>query len=342
MPALEHLAWTDDVSHARWLTGRLGDHGANVVTAIVPMGFEAYARVLHPAGDPVPGGRRLVRWREVADWSGRTLRPDSPFHGIALPERQVVTPPPWSGEGPRQGSLAAADAEALIAVVRRHTRTPEDCWFCLWDGYGGPGTPLTRTGSGPGALRPEAPIPASPRNAARVELPDRDYFLYRGRVESALVHDQDASVLQTANLWWPEDQAWCVASDVDQPCTYVAGSVALVRSLVGDPALEALEVAPDDPVTVVEPRIAELVRPAVDALFGDGRGRVVTPLGSVDAELQLPRRIGRGWLRYTRRSALGSTGSGAIVLPSGARRDPVLRDTVARHLQDAVIGLVGG
>jgi hypothetical protein len=31
------------------------------------------------------------------------------------------------------------DAEALAAIARQWTGTPEDCWFCVWDGFGWPG-----------------------------------------------------------------------------------------------------------------------------------------------------------------------------------------------------------
>jgi hypothetical protein len=37
-----------------------------VVTSVVPGGFEACARVLHPAEEPLRGGDRVVRWAEVA------------------------------------------------------------------------------------------------------------------------------------------------------------------------------------------------------------------------------------------------------------------------------------
>lgn len=344
MPLLEDLAWSTAVDHTRWLADRLGDHSKNTVADVVPAGFDAYARVLHPAKDATPGGRRLIRWRDVAAWSGRPMEAEAPFHAVAIPQEPVAAAPPWSGQGPCQGTLAVADTRALCAVVRRHTRTPEDCWFCLWDGYGWTGVPLTsRDGDGDGGavVRTDDPIPVAVRAGPRVELPDRSYLLYRGPVECALVEWGERSHHQTANLWWPEDRAWCVASEIDLAWTYVGGSVALVRALVGNPGLEAVEVAPDSPVSVVEPRISRLVVPAVEALLRDGEATLVTTVGSVEAELQLPRRAGRGSLRYQTRSVLGhrSSGTHAVAVTPGDRSE--LRRDVTGHLEQAVVSLVG-
>lgn len=332
MPAFEHLAWTDDVAATAWLGEQPGDGPPAAVTDLVPPGFEAYVRVLHPAADPAPGGRRLVRWRDVAAWSGRPLASHSPFHAVAMPDHDVSGAPPWSGDGPRRGSLAAPDASVLMAAVRRHTRTPDTCWFGLWDGYGRAGSSSAAETSARNRL---ATAPSS------VELIGRRYRLYRGPVECAFIR-MYGSEHQTANVWWPEDRAWFVASEVDLSCTYVGGSVALTRALIGDPGLEAFEVAPDDPVAAVEPRIAELARPAVDSLFDEGYGSVETPIGSVDARLRLPRWLGQGTLAYTTRSRTGAHGGGTLVLSRRQRSGAVLRETIAQYLQEAVIGLVGG
>ncbi len=344
MPLLEDLAWSTAVDHTRWLADRLGDHSKNTVTDVVPAGFDAYARVLHPAKDATPGGRRLIRWRDVAAWSGCPMEPEAPFHAVAIPQEPVAATPPWSGQGPCQGSLAVADARSLCAVVRRHTRTPEDCWFCLWDGYGWTGVPLTSgdaDGESEAVATADDPIPAAVRHGPRVELPHRSYLLYRGPVECALVQWGERPRHQTANLWWPEDRGWCVASEIDLAWTYVGGSVALVRALVGNPGLEAVEVAPDSPVAVVEPRISRLVEPAVEALLSDGEATVVTPVGSVEAELQLPRRSGRGSLRYRAQSALGHHSSGTHAVAATRRDRSELRRDLAGHLEHAVINLVG-
>ena len=105
------------------------------ITIVVPAGFEAYGRVLHPAQTPATGDRP-VRWADVAAWSAMPLRADAQFHSIALPPAAPNGPPPYDGHGPREGSLYAPDGEALASIVRDWTATLEDCWFCVWDGFG--------------------------------------------------------------------------------------------------------------------------------------------------------------------------------------------------------------
>jgi hypothetical protein len=54
---------------------------------------------------------------------------------------------------------------------------------------------------------------------------------------------------QSPTLWWPDDRAWCVASEVDFHSTYVGGSRQLIDRLLGDERIEALEAAVTDRVT---------------------------------------------------------------------------------------------
>jgi hypothetical protein len=49
---------------------------------------------------------------------------------------------------------------------------------------------------------------------------------------------------QSPNIWWPEDRAWVVATEIDDWTTYVGGTKACVEDLL---ASEVLEVVPSDP-----------------------------------------------------------------------------------------------
>ncbi len=46
---------------------------------------------------------------------------------------------------------------------------------------------------------------------------------------------------QSYNLWWPEEKAWFVSSEVDYAWTYVGGSRRLVDDLLVDGRLEVVE-----------------------------------------------------------------------------------------------------
>lgn len=132
MPA---LTFSDAVAEADWVRERLSSFESHIVSSVVPGGFEAYARVLHPAEEP-RADHRLVRWAEVAAWSDMPLRPDSQFHSIALPPHRPSGPAPWSSQGPAEGQMYLPDIDALAEIVRDWTETPASCWFCLWHGWG--------------------------------------------------------------------------------------------------------------------------------------------------------------------------------------------------------------
>jgi hypothetical protein len=51
------------------------------------------------------------------------------------------------------------------------------------------------------------------------------------------------------NIGWPDDRAWCVASEIDLMRMYVGGSRALIDAIVADDHLEAVAVSVDELVT---------------------------------------------------------------------------------------------
>jgi len=74
----------------------------------------------------------------------------------------------------------------VLDVLSRYTRTPGDCYFCLWDGWGqqvhksdGARTLEVRTdaiGAEPGI----DPFSPSVLHEPMVVVPNRAYFLFRG------------------------------------------------------------------------------------------------------------------------------------------------------------------
>jgi hypothetical protein len=326
--------WSSAIDQARWIAERLGPF-AEGVTSVVPAGFDAYARILHPAEEP-GSGQRLVRWREVAAWSGVTLRPDAQFHTVALPATKPKTPAPWRGQGPAEGSPYLPDAEALAEILRGFTTTPEQCFFGLWAGYGFAGTPLVREGSPPAAPLPD-PIPEAVRAGPLVELPGREYLLYEGPVE-AITATASLGHGPTANLAWPADHAWCLASEIDLAWTYVGGSGPLVERLLGDERVECLSADADDPLTRIEPFVAALVERGVEELLASGHTVIATSMGTVEAWLERPTRLRPGALRVRSERFDGGRGGGG----GPVHRSQDLRKAAMFRLTEAVVGLVGG
>ncbi len=357
MPEVE---WSADVGQAEWIRGRLHLFESGEVTSVVPTGFEAYARVLHPAHD---SAARPIRWSEVAAHNGTELRPGAHFPDIALlppgDGRRV-----WAVRGPQEGTLGAGEASALVDVLRQHTTTPDSCWFCLWDGYGwernssySTSFPASDDEPPPGAQpglyagpdadvdvprppgAPDDPIPRQVRGGPRVRLPGRDYFLYTGGLDSALAFVDPEQ--QTPNLWWPADRAWCLASELDLAWTYIGGSRELIDHIVGDDRIEAWPAEPTDTHHMrLPPWLVSAIDGAVSQVLEGHPGRVQTQLGTVTATARRPRRSRHGDLWTTSVRLDGSSdGSGWTSL--SARDEEALAEEIGHQLAWAVIDLLG-
>ena len=220
--APDGVEFSEDVSEARWVEESLSNFGT--LRSLLPDGFPAYARVFHPAyldGDE----ERPVRWSTVASWTGRIVHPKMQFERIAgLSEDlgAIYKDPPW-GSHPKVGSIPEAECRTLVQALRDFTSTPDNCYFCLWEGYGSIDTRLYKAN-------------------ARVQAPGRDYLLFRGPAVSivAFLTGDWRFWRHSPNIWWPEDRAWCVATDIDLYDTYIGGSQECIGSILNNPVLEAL------------------------------------------------------------------------------------------------------
>jgi hypothetical protein len=115
--------------------------------------------------------------------------------------------------------LPKAECAVLVERLQSFTTTPDQCWFAIWEGFGGLDDQGVR---------------------ARVDLPHRRYLLARGPIELAPANALVPPFEQSPNLWWPEDRAWVVATEVDYSWTYVGGPRALVDEVLADDRFEAL------------------------------------------------------------------------------------------------------
>ena len=208
------LVIQEDLAAAAWIEPLLVP-GSFEVQMMTPRGFEAYARIFFP----FPGegaGQEFTSWTELARRSGRTA------HALMESETIVAGPAGQEPAGGGVGSMAAAQFDALLPILARHT-SAADSWFLLWDGFGD--------------LNPRA----FPEHGPKVRHPMRDYYLLRGP------HRGYADFPDDPNYWWPADRAWCVVTDTDFDWAYVAGSAACVREILAVPVLDAYPTRPDNP-----------------------------------------------------------------------------------------------
>ncbi|TCP54193.1 hypothetical protein EV191_103236 [Tamaricihabitans halophyticus] len=216
----------------RWVREGIREFGSSV-SALLPDSLPGYARILHPAWREVHGTARQVSWAEVAGANGRKAHRLMQWPGITgigdLDQWQLGQAKVYDEE-PLLGSLPTEVARPLVEILAKHTETPESCLFGLWHGYGGALQQLPRD--------------------AEIELPHRKLWLYQARVQDATASFTDGSgpEHQSANLWWPSDQAWCVATDIDLASSYVGGSAELIAALLDSPDLEAVDAYLADPI----------------------------------------------------------------------------------------------
>jgi hypothetical protein len=262
MPEHSRLQAVADVSPARWVIAEIGPFGSGV-GGLLPRGFDGYGRLLHPAATDAD---RPVRWAEVASWSGRIIHPRVQFGALTIPIRGSGGGiQPWA-DPPGTGAMPPTQLAALCEILALHTQSADHCWFCLWDGYGWIGDRQSSTTVSATRISCDGDIelqsdqsrllppefPASIVNGPRVSLPQRDYFLLEGPLDAATelgwLLGGRSFVPQSPNLFWPDDRAWCVATEIDLDSTYIGGSSALIRDVLADDHLEALEVSIDDSV----------------------------------------------------------------------------------------------
>jgi hypothetical protein len=319
------------VTEADWIADRLDDWASRDAAIVVPRGFDAYVRLLHPADGGHPE-HRPVRWAEIADWSGLELRPDSGFESVALPLDDRGSPKPWTQRS-RRGSLPQADLAELVDVLRRHTEPAADCFFCIWDGYGWERrVPLTRRRRWrrwrPAEPLPD-PVPKEVRDGPRVELPNRYYLLYQGPLDDAMACIETEH--QSPNLWWPQDRSWCVATGIDLTWTYVGGSKELAAELRSDPRLEAQASQPDDPLHGDDDRLLAVATSAARDLLAGRDSTIVTGVGTMRVWLG-PSRVGPLAFNHERLAEGGGRGSSRIDVE-------LTEEMLTRHVMTALTAL---
>lgn len=229
------LELAPDLSEADWVVerirrslskGKRNLHSGNYI----PEGFDAYARLLHPAYRLNDTEERApLRWAEIAAWNGRTVHPWMDFRRIAnIAKWNPRGYEDW-GHGPSEGRLPSAECQVLAALMQEFTASPERHYFCFWDGYG-----------------QEEFFPAlrgRPKVCIDIGIDLRNHFLFRGRLDSGRIEQAFRS--RSPNIWWPADRAWCIITDIDAMETWVGGSAACIERVLNHPQLEAFPISLD-------------------------------------------------------------------------------------------------
>lgn len=265
--------WTPEVSVADWLAPRLlgwGGHDGTPVAAVVPGGFDAYARVLHPVGQD-DEEIAPTTWATVCEATGRAAHARMQWEAISGTRHfRRTTTKDWDGNEPEQGNLQPVTLAAVLDVLERWTTANQECVMALWDGFGwvgGQGAGLY--GSAGSSTMPPA-YPSEVLDGPRLQLPAREYLLFTGPLRTAqLLGHRTPDELreqwpydwlwrQSPNLLWPGDRTWCLATEIDFDSTLVGGPGELVEALVSDPRLEAYSIEPDSDLGLYGDRVNEL------------------------------------------------------------------------------------
>lgn len=217
---------TDD-ARAAWLTTTLAPAVPRRVASLVPQGFAAHARVLHPAVRYDGDEDVEVPWAAVARHNRRIAHRLMQWPAITGSWDFVADldqPELWN-DAPAEGHLPVAVAGRLAAVLARHTTAPADCWF----GLAADAAPQLVGASG--------------------------YLLVRGPADLAAANFVPEPAEQGPSVWWPADRAWVVVTDPHLTSTFVGGSAAAVADVLTADGIDAWPADPADPVTPGSDRI---------------------------------------------------------------------------------------
>ncbi len=311
-----------------WITHALGSPHDNIVASWVPAGFAAYARVLHEV-DGYDSPSPVVRWGDVARWSGIVLGPATQWIDVALPETVPSEVPPWRNQGPREGWLSRVDTAALAAVL-----DPSECarcFFGVWSGYG-------HLIDVRGSLLKDVPLPARYALQPTLELPWREYQLYEGTPAGATSFIAAGGRFQSASIWWAADRSWFVASEIDLAVTYVGASRDIIDRLLEDPRLETTPSSSDASIMRRVPSwLASVIDAASEEVLATGSTEISLSMGSLRVVFDRRGR-GHGLIHTSFERTFGGRGA------SGGRVEAVdkgeLRDGLRLYIESAVFSMI--
>lgn len=183
---------------------------------------------------------------EPAEWIGESIGGEPWTVGTLIPNRYqsllrlhapAPTPDGW-------WELYRDLFDLVASLGGRHTTTPTQAWFAIWEGHGFDTATSHVAWRDPpaddagrqwrAAERERRRIADRERNSTirsalatvpRFDLPYRTYYLARGPLSAITdMRSPDVDGWRNPDLFWPHDRSWFAATDVDFWSLYVGGS----------------------------------------------------------------------------------------------------------------------
>jgi hypothetical protein len=186
------------------------------------------------SSDPSPAD-----WIVASDVQWAQLVTFGPSGFPAYARLRFLPDPTYEGQreldADRDSASCATDQwQALFELLAAHTATPDDCYFCLWDGW-----PFANS-----THEPTLNVPPDHN------VPARRFFLFRGPLSDAGDWGPDFASGGPAPyepaFVWPADHAWCIANDVDPHWAGIGTDASLIERLIADPQLDVVSADPAD------------------------------------------------------------------------------------------------
>ena len=224
---------------------------------------------------PVPAQFRFEPDVSSADWFAAALKPwgkDRIRLWSFLPDTfEAYARFPNHLEHDVEADIDEARLRELARVLEAFTEAPDSCFVAAWVGWGS---------WGPGSSAVLTAVPKHPRrrtlrfifkggkrwrdlraaerasletqrrlNAlSQIRTESREYFLFTSKVAD-VPSFAIGGFTQTPSIWWPDDRAWCVATEVDGYDSYVGGSKDCVDAVLRSDLLRASLITPETPIS---------------------------------------------------------------------------------------------
>lgn len=132
-----------------------------------------------------------------------------------------------------EGPVEYSSLRIAVAVLGEHTGTPEELYFCMWDGWG---------------------TPPALHGLPKVTVPHRSYFLFCGEAPDIdgwnsprMEGIPSGFAVPPPAFIWPADHAWCLAFDVDAHYAGIGAEPEAITQLRRHPDLDVIPAHPGHP-----------------------------------------------------------------------------------------------